>query len=219
MLLRTVIQPLSWHASQQPKNFFILVLHMSKITSPFICFLVNCLAISLPVKALLCPLNGPVYSAPSGLSSNAKFQSVAKAFGAELNASLKSGSFDGSPAGPYNQTSFSIGMFITSEDELVYSYHYTDPSVQNGQSGTNSVDSDSVYRIGSISKAITVLIFLVQAGDKYFNNPISEFIPELSQANISSINGQLPDWSSITIGQLASHMAGLSRDCEYPKPS
>jgi hypothetical protein len=164
-----------------------------------------------------CLLLGPAYPVPSGLCSNSKFQEAVKSFDATLTASLQTGlSMNG--AFEFNATTISIGMFSTSDKGLVHEYHYTDPSVKNGSYGTQKVDADSVYRLGSIGKLLTVYLFLIREGDRYFNDPITKYIPELVAASAStsseSSNGQTPLWSDITIGQLASHMGGLAKDCK-----
>jgi CubicO group peptidase (beta-lactamase class C family) len=166
--------------------------------------------VSVPAahSAKFCPLLGPAFPSPLRLTSNDRFQAATASFDAALNNKLK--------AEPFNTTTFSIGMFSTSEPGLVYERHYTDPSVADGDVGTKKADADSVYRIGSISKLLTVYLFLIHVGDQRFSDPVTKYIPELAAAafsNADSPNGETPDWNEITIGQLASHMGGLAHDC------
>ena len=41
------------------------------------------------------------------------------------------------------------------------------------------MDGDTVYRIASISKLLTVYTLLLEIGDKYWGRAITDFIPEL----------------------------------------
>jgi CubicO group peptidase (beta-lactamase class C family) len=165
----------------------------------------------------VCPLLGPAFPVPTGLVSNEHFQEAAKNVEAALNTTLATGMTPNNGPGPFNQTSFSIGIFSTTEKDLLYEFHYTDASVRNSSTGTKNVNSDSVYRLGSIGKVLSVYIFLIQDGDVHWNEPITNYIPELAAtaANVTaSPNGIAPKWNEITIGQLASHMGGLPRDCK-----
>lgn len=167
------------------------------------------------ISAKACPLLGPVYPAPSGLSSNARFQAATKLLDASLTDALRTGMTTNGPF-QFNATTFSIGMFSTSEPGLVYQRHFTDPSVQTSEAGVKNVDADSVYRLGSIGKLLTVYVFLIRDGDQHFNDPVTKYILELAAAVASttaSPNGITANWTEITIGQLASHMSGLAKDC------
>jgi beta-lactamase family protein len=172
----------------------------------------NSIALDTTTKA--CPLLGPALPAPTDLSSNEKFQEAVKSFNSALSTTLETGISSNGP-GSFNLTTFSIGIFSVSEEVLVYQRHYTAKSVQNAETGVHNVDADSIYRLGSISKALSVYLFLIRDGDRHFNEPITSYIPELAAAapNRDSQNGVTPNWNEITIGQLASHMAGLSEDC------
>ena len=71
-----------------------------------------------------------------------------------------------------NNSFFSISLFSVDEDELLFQYHHS-PAVVSGNSiGVQTVDADSIYRIGSCSKVFSVWTFLIEAGDSYFNDPI-----------------------------------------------
>ena len=56
---------------------------------------------------------------------------------------------------------------------------------------------------------------LVEAGRDYWHRPITDFVPELVEA-AESCSAEVdsltcPDWNEITLGTLASHLAGLGR--------
>jgi CubicO group peptidase (beta-lactamase class C family) len=84
--------------------------------------------------------------------------------------------------------------------------------------GVATADSNTIYRIASISKLLTVYTYLITAGDSSFNDPITKYVPELAQyahtaANVLSTDDiDTLDWKDITIGSLASHLTGVGRD-------
>jgi len=154
-----------------------------------------------------CPLLGQQYPPPVGLSTEPAFQDAMDSIGAALDANAT--------AFPYNVTSYSIGVFSVSEPGLAWEYHQTTALLANSTQGTRKVDADSVYRIGSISKLLTVYLLLVSQGDGSLSDPITKWIPELEDSNVTG--RALSDWSTITIGDLAGQMGGLVRDCRLSR--
>ena len=160
--------------------------------------------VSAASKLRACPLLGQQYPPPARLSDDPSFQAATQQIEDALAANAKT----------YNlaETSFSLGMFSTSEDGLLYDHHHTTALLSNSSQGTRKIDNDSIYRIGSISKLLTMYMFQIAAeGDKYFNDPISKHVPALQQAK-STWNPITPEWDDITVGDLAGQMAGLARD-------
>ncbi|KAF2237137.1 beta-lactamase/transpeptidase-like protein [Viridothelium virens] len=170
-------------------------------------------SIAADTSTKICPVLGPAFPAPVGLSSEKLFQAAVGSFEDALEKALETDLSTNGP-GQFNTTTMSIGMFSTSEDGLLYQRHYTDPAVRNSSFGTQQVDSRSIYRLGSIGKLLTVYSFLISVGDQRFNDPIAKYIPELvrDSKTVKSQNGMTPDWNETTLGQLASHMSGLSHD-------
>lgn len=82
------------------------------------------------------------------------------------------------------------------------------------------MDANTVFRIGSPTKVFSVYAFLIEAGDAYFNDPITKFVPELAALAANQTGNALTKvaWEDITIGELASHMAGISNDSECFRP-
>lgn len=154
-------------------------------------------------KPRACPLLGQQYPSPTHLANNSDFLAATKA--------IQNALISNSAAYMLNETSLSIGMFSPSEAGLLYQYHHTDALLANSSQGARKVDADSIYRIGSISKLLTMYMFLVSDGDRHFNDPIAEHVPALLKAG-SSWNPITPEWNDITIGDLAGQMAGLARD-------
>lgn len=87
--------------------------------------------------------------------------------------------------------------------------------------GVSTVDQDTVFRVGSVSKLWTIVLFLVEEGLWPFQEPIVRFIPELHEA-ASKLQWDprkrrdaidYVRWGEISMGELASHLAGIARDC------
>lgn len=161
---------------------------------------------------LSCPLQGPDFPQPTNLQDDASILSASQNLAQQLDALISSNSTNLDP-----NTSFSVQWFSAENNQSLFEYHYTSASVAGSSSGVKNITADSVYRVGSISKLYTVYLVLVEAGDAYFSRPITDFVPELAQAandsaGMSDINATR--WEDITIGALASQMAGIGRDGE-----
>ena len=159
-------------------------------------------------KMHACPLLGQQYPPPVQVSKESEFQSAIKTLESELSKSVDKF--------PFKDTTFSIGMFSVEEDNLGQ-YHHAGASLSKGNNSiTPTVDGDSVYQKGSISKLFTVYLWLINQGDGLFSHSIAEYLPELLEGQ-ASWNSLTPIWEEITIGDVAGQMAGLARDCTYLK--
>lgn len=154
----------------------------------------------------ICPIKGQQYPTPTNLASEKRFQDAVAKIEDTITANLTKA--------PFNETTFSIGMFSGNDHELLRQYHHTDPTVANSTIGTTKVDSNSIYRIGSISKILTLYMWLINDGDKRFNDPISDFIPQLAQDEVQQDDYVAPRWDEITVNDLAMFLAGFARDCK-----
>lgn len=125
--------------------------------------------------------------------------------------------------GDSNDTSFSVDFYSLHDGSSLFNYHYTGINQQNATQGVTKVDSNTIYRIGSISKVFTVYTYLANVGDVSWNQPITKYVPELAEAAQSSENDSPVDafrWEDITIGALASQLGGVPRDVyEVPQLS
>lgn len=164
-----------------------------------------------------CGLLGPVYPIPANLTNADAIRGAQSDFQRLIDEALKNGT---TPWGPFDavNTTISIGVFSTQSDDLVAQYQYTgsSPALKTRLSG-GKLDTDTLYRLGSVTKMLTVYTVLAKLGTRYWSEPVINFIPELaSQSKRDSINNF--NWSAVTLGSLAGQMSGIPRDCEFVLP-
>lgn len=116
--------------------------------------------------------------------------------------------------GPISSTtSFSITLFSIEEDiskqPFLYEYHHTAPSLANGTVGTARTNASSVYEIGDLTTLFTTWLFLIEAGEQRWADPVVKWFPELVKS--AKIEGSefAVDWDIVTLGDLASHLGGV----------
>jgi CubicO group peptidase (beta-lactamase class C family) len=155
-----------------------------------------------------CPLLGVEFPTPTNLSENSIVQNAASTLLATINSAFNGGVIDS------NASSFSVEIFSSQKTTSLFTFHHSSPRL-NSSVGVKTVDSNSIYRLGSISKLFMIYLLLIESGDMHFHEPITNFVPELLAASQATSDDDLDyvDWSSVTIGNLASHMAGIGRDC------
>ncbi len=105
-------------------------------------------------------------------------------------------------------TTGSFSVAILKGDRIIWSKAL---GKKNNQAGL-SADTNTVYRIGSISKTITayLMMLLLQAGKINLDDPVVKYLPELSKINRDGQN----KGDHITFRQLATHTSGLAREPE-----
>lgn len=168
-----------------------------------------------------CPPLGPVYEVPQNLSTVASIRLAAQNLTALIDRRVEHLN-DSPPTTFLNvNTSFSIDLFSARDHESLFQYHFTAPVLN--ASSTKKVDENTIYRIGSISKLVTVLALLLQEGKVHFHDPVTKYVPELAryaeQGNRDDDESETGDyatttkWSQITVGSLASHLSGIGRNC------
>ncbi|KAH7026731.1 beta-lactamase/transpeptidase-like protein [Microdochium trichocladiopsis] len=150
-------------------------------------------------------LAGPAFPAPSSLHGSDTLKTAVHKF---------EKSIAGAPVIQANETAWTVAVFSTSEEEPLYEIYFTpDYNV-----GVSQVDRDSVFRIASVSKVFSVWTFLMEVGDEHFSDPITKYVPELAALSDTLESGTVYDdidnvrWAEVTLGQLASHLAGIPRD-------
>jgi CubicO group peptidase (beta-lactamase class C family) len=159
----------------------------------------------------LCPLLGPAYPRPANIRSDPIMAAAEKNISAKLNHAIESGKLP---------VSLSAQIFADSEPHSFYRFSHTDSSL-NRTAGVRKVDEDTVFRIGSVSKLWTIYLFMMEKGITYFEEPVIKYVPELASAAQELRSNQTAQedvidnmqWDQVTIGELASHTAGIARDC------
>ncbi|OTA56263.1 beta-lactamase/transpeptidase-like protein [Hypoxylon sp. EC38] len=150
-----------------------------------------------------CPLYGLGYPKPTNLLSQPGFQQAATTLDSVFAEYIDHANNTGSDA-----YSYSVEVFSADEEDLLWSHHWTAPNLRSLKSpGVKTVDGDTVYRLGSVTKIYTVLTFLAEVGDTLWNEPITKYIPEIASMVVAGADNShsisTPDWETITIGSLA----------------
>lgn len=169
-----------------------------------------------------CPILGPRFPVPSGLSTDKIIQEAMENTTKTFNDLVASGGSDEHGPIASNTTSFSIGLFsptdaLNASLPFFYEYHYTTPSLAEKSGNKAKVGAQSIYRIGSLTQVFTVWLTLIEAGEAAWAAPVTKYIPELAHAATSFHNSSSTTqigWEDVTIGDLAAHLAGIPRDCE-----
>jgi D-alanyl-D-alanine carboxypeptidase len=101
----------------------------------------------------------------------------------------------------------SVTVGVVAGKELIWSKSYGDADMEK----KIAADTDTVYRIGSITKMFTALMLeqLVEAGKVHLSDPVEKYFPE-----VNTVKGRFSDAPPITFMQLATHTSGLGREPE-----
>ncbi|KAI0149601.1 beta-lactamase/transpeptidase-like protein [Xylariaceae sp. FL1272] len=151
-----------------------------------------------------CPPLGAVLPSPKDASSHPAVKEVveqAQGLMSELEQLLG------------NATGLSLGIASVHEDAPLLNVAYT-PDIYN-ETGVSKVDSDTVFRIGSVSKVFTVMGLLLLGDKVNLADSITKYIPELNdlkkeQSIISPVT--TVNWDAITLDALAAQLAGVGYD-------
>ncbi|KAK4150843.1 beta-lactamase-like protein 2 [Chaetomidium leptoderma] len=157
-----------------------------------------------------CPLYGPLLPRPTNLLQDPAIKGVAAILDDVFLKYIDNDTSTGS-----ERFSYAVEVFTGSEDKPLWSRYWTAPTLKEfNSSGVTKVDTNTVFRIGSVTKIFTVLTFLATVGDGVWNDPITKYLPEIEEIASKASDSPIftPDWESITVGSLASQMSGLIRD-------
>ena len=164
-----------------------------------------------------CLLLGPDYPAPRRLTHSQAFAAARNSVLSTIDEALQQ-------TGPFGQlnatdTSFSVDVFSLHQDASLLNFHHSGTNLADPKEGVAKVDSSTVYRIGSMSKMLTVYLFLAAVGDTSWNEPVTKYVPELAEyaadQQIDTLSIEFVDWDSITIRALASQLGGIFRDFAF----
>ncbi|KAL9949725.1 hypothetical protein ACHAQF_001655 [Verticillium nonalfalfae] len=100
----------------------------------------------------------------------------------------------------FNITTTSFSIAITTTDDTFFEFHHT--ALLRDDTGVNTVNGDTIYRLGSVTKVFTVLSLLLEEGLN-LDSPIWQFVPELEN---------IVKYKDTTLRMLASQIAGVNQD-------
>ncbi|KAF3051017.1 hypothetical protein E8E11_005767 [Didymella keratinophila] len=159
--------------------------------------ILHCFAVAATAAANICPILGPVFPKPKELQFSVIFQKSLEALHASLDGAFTSGNTTHGTISP--NSTYSVQVFSATSKEPLFDYHRRGSDVL----GNRTVNGDSVYRIASTSKLITVYLLLLQAGETIFSDKVTKYVPELAGTGY---------WDDITVGSLASHLGGVTAE-------
>ncbi|KAI0161091.1 beta-lactamase/transpeptidase-like protein [Hypoxylon sp. FL1284] len=169
---------------------------------------ISSLCVSLVLANPNCPIYGAEFPKPKRLTDNEIWKAAMQNLTATFDAVDRT-------AANY---SYAIQVFSTNPGPPIqFERFHTAQNLPENTTGVKEVDANTVFRLGSVTKIFTALTWLAETEDKYFNHPITEFIPEL-QALVEARGEDPVDelrtirWEDITIEALLSQMAGIERD-------
>ena len=162
---------------------------------------------------------GPSYPTPVDLSSN---HSIVSQSWDQLTSTLQSYLHDAvqdcSTAGlsGIGNITFSISMFSLNDPHATdLQFHYTSPEIANATNGTHNVDSNSIYRLASVTKVFTVLAGLLCLTPADWERPLTEIVPafdRISQRAAVKDPIDTIQWNEVTPSALAAQIGGVTRD-------
>lgn len=159
---------------------------------------------------------GFAYQAPLGSSETSTCQATASDLDSALRSILTSGQ---SPYGDYTPNATSVSMKLTSavDGSTLFAFDFTANNLEGSTDKTSEVNENSIFRIGSVSKLLTVYAFILNHGYDYWDRAITEFVPELREAVVKTAIEPVTDrvrWEEVTLGSLCSQLSGIGRDCQ-----
>ncbi|KAK5165361.1 uncharacterized protein LTR77_008890 [Saxophila tyrrhenica] len=167
------------------------------------------------------PLFGPFQPPPVVDASSDNIESLANDFRKTLNSYVAES--DG-VYGPIsiNTTSCSLALsagsnYVPKESNprpYFFEYHHSASNLDED----DAQDAETEWAIGDLTQIFTTISLLAGEGDEVWARSITEYLPELKASNVKAIPGRAivqVAWEDVTLGALASHMAGIVRDCKF----
>lgn len=163
-----------------------------------------------------CPLLGPFVPSPLIDSASPAVESLSQSLTKVLDEYISKADGRFGPISP-NTTSFSIALFagsnyVAGSDNLpfFYEYHHTATDLTDGR-----LDKDSPFALGDLTQLFTVYTQLAELGDEVWSHSVVDYVPELRNTSATTSNAiSEVQWNDVTLGALAGHMSGVTRDCK-----
>lgn len=175
------------------------------VLTRFLCVLALslCLAES-SIAEYLCPPDSPLLPRPSSLRSQAAIHQAGHTL-SDLLDSAVAGTIES--GWPTENVSFSVALVSGDANDSTPFWEYHHRAARNVD-GTETVDGDSQYLIGSVSKVFTALLLLKSGLD--LDDPITKYLPELIGPD------SVIRWEEISLRALGAHLAGIQGFCMCP---
>ncbi|KAL6812640.1 Aldehyde/histidinol dehydrogenase [Trichoderma camerunense] len=121
------------------------------------------------------------------------------------------------PLSSITNLTFSLGLFSLHDPAATkLQYHYTAPEIASAPNGTHKVDANTIYRVASVTKVLTVLTGLLELNDSDWNRPLTEILSPLKEFAKKKNGDKDPvytvEWDKVTPNALAAQIAGVPRD-------
>ncbi|KAF5025719.1 hypothetical protein F66182_2186 [Fusarium sp. NRRL 66182] len=157
---------------------------------------------SIAARGGHCPPLGPVLPAPLRPGSHSSVEAAVASIQQKLEDTTSA----------WNLSSLVVAIKSAHEDDYLLEFANTPPEVD--PRGVESVDSDTLFRMASLSKVFPVLA-LLKLHRVNFDDPVTKYLPELRSLNKQARKQDAVwavDWDEVTIGALASHIGGIPAD-------
>jgi CubicO group peptidase (beta-lactamase class C family) len=99
--------------------------------------------------------------------------------------------------------SFHIDVFSTYTNKSIYSYSHVGDTHKEALTA-GKLDDETIFRIGSVSKLLTMSTLLNTAGLDVLRDPVTKYLPELGG---NTERNQII-WEEVTVGALAMQQGG-----------
>ncbi|KAL7941270.1 beta-lactamase/transpeptidase-like protein [Trichoderma barbatum] len=151
------------------------------------------------VTAHTCPPLGIVLPPAQAPSDNQVVISAIKKLTSILDSKFSS---------QLNSSGISLVVKSMHEDVPLFSYHFT-PPVLSGI-GTEAINENTIFRVGSLSKLFPALAAL-QISTIHMDDLVLKYIPALKNSAATD-SVELIAWDDITVDSLMTHLSGLPTD-------
>ncbi|KAL4876197.1 beta-lactamase/transpeptidase-like protein [Aspergillus karnatakaensis] len=116
-------------------------------------------------------------------------------------------------------TSFAIQIYSASDPKPLLEHYQSAKILKSVRRGVRSVDENTVFRVGSVTKLWTTLLLLIESGFSVIHEPVHKYVPQLQEfiGEVRADGGMEPnpidvvEWEDVTVGELISHTAGMER--------
>ncbi|KAI1742398.1 beta-lactamase/transpeptidase-like protein [Xylaria scruposa] len=176
-------------------------------------FQLSVVAASLCLPTVFARFLGPLNPAPVDLTSDtssvqSQWKNITSTLEGHLNGTARNEALSG-----LDKITFSLGLFSVHDPKAAGSlqYHHTGPDVRNGSFGVNTVDGNSIYRVASMTKVMTVYSGLLLLKPSDWHKPLTEIFPEISSFPENDPVHHI-QWETITPFSLASQISGIPAD-------